>query len=326
MNASDLREAMMIESVFGFDSPRRCYVSQCPAPAMVAISELDDRPSLGVRALPALHALTMTSDGIIINILVKYVEDRAAMTVITEDDRMVHETLGPIPAWKHISDGLTLGVWRDRFPKRPKPGEKWWGDDLFTPRDIHFAIDASDGHALARGKFTEWRANNPPEEEDDLPWCDFRYFFECADGHSTSSYEAAKAIKAGWIKDRYDEHPLEYGNLVIFERLRIAARSRTESEASWRLIRHLIKHEFRKKHRPHRAAASIMVLKPFPLAYEGEVTLGNRADMERAQRALMRLYRHQLGMQPLPLAKDGFMWRAINCPVEPPRRKSRTRK
>jgi hypothetical protein len=43
----------------------------------------------------------------------------------------------------------------------------------------------------------------------------------------------------------------------------------------------------------------VMVLKAFPLDYEGEVTAENRPAFEHRQRALIRLYQRRIGFEPV---------------------------
>jgi hypothetical protein len=73
-----------------------------------------------------------------------------------------------------------------------------------------------------------------------------------------------------------------------------------------------------------RRGVAAIVLKAFPLEYEGNTTNENGAALERRQRALVRLYQRRLGFQPVsdpPLAHEGWMLKLINEGAEPERRK-----
>jgi hypothetical protein len=63
-----------------------------------------------------------------------------------------------------------------------------------------------------------------------------------------------------------------------------------------------------------------MVLKAFPLEYEGKITAENRAAFGRRQLALIRLYERRLGFRPVPhkaLADEGWVLRLINDHAAP---------
>jgi hypothetical protein len=63
--------------------------------------------------------------------------------------------------------------------------------------------------------------------------------------------------------------------------LHIEAQSAAESAEAWSLIRRLLKH--------WRPRLSMMILKAFPLEYEGTVTPRNEAAFNRRRAAMMRL-------------------------------------
>jgi hypothetical protein len=75
-----------------------------------------------------------------------------------------------------------------------------------------------------------------------------------------------------------------------------------QSHATWMIINSLLQ-------RLCRRDMAAIVLKAFPLEYEGNATKENRAAFERRQRALVRLYRSRLGFKPASdssLAREGF--------------------
>jgi hypothetical protein len=86
-----------------------------------------------------------------------------------------------------------------------------------------------------------------------------------------------------------------------------------QSHATWMIINSLLQ-------RLCRRDMAAIVLKAFPLEYEGNATKENRAAFERRQRALVRLYRSRLGFKPASdssLAREGWMLKLINDGAEP---------
>jgi hypothetical protein len=210
------------------------------------------------------------------------------------------------PTWSANSAGLSLHVWRGPFYISP---DAIRCEKEFQCRAIHFVVkDQND--LIASGLFEEWRFK--ALEKYGLP--DLESFLMAADVNSRSSMEMAEALGAAWPDHLCDETPFHYGNVAHFERLRIEAASAAQSAAVWALIHRLVEREFRARKR-----ASIIVLKAFPLEYEGTTTDANRAAFEHRQRAMMRHYLHRLNARPLgrKLGKDGWMWVEINCPLRP---------
>jgi hypothetical protein len=65
-----------------------------------------------------------------------------------------------------------------------------------------------------------------------------------------------------------------------------------------------------------------MVLKAFPLEYEGRVNDETRPAFSRRQQALSRLYRRRLNAEPVPheeLAQAGWMFRFFKDGARPDR-------
>jgi hypothetical protein len=88
------------------------------------------------------------------------------------------------------------------------------------------------------------------------------------------------------------------------------------------LIARLLNREFRRR-------GSMIVLKAFPLEFEGVGPAASGKRVKRRTSALVRLYERRLGMTALPgkNGRAGWMWRALRSPIKPsgPRRKNKTR-
>ena len=100
-----------------------------------------------------------------------------------------------------------------------------------------------------------------------------------------------------------EQAPFCYGDLCVFERLAIDAKTASHSHATWMIINSLLQ-------RLCRRDMAAIVLKAFPLEYEGNATKENHAAFERRRRALVRLYRWGLGFKPVPdrsLVQQGWM-------------------
>ena len=120
-------------------------------------------------------------------------------------------------------------------------------------------------------------------------------FVPRGDENSHSEYETAVAVARIWGSDDEDnwltDGPFCYGDLCSFDRLVIDAKTLADVDAVWSIIDALLT-------RIRRGMA--VMLKAFPLEYEGKITAGNRAACERRQRALVRLYERRLGFRPVP--------------------------
>jgi len=233
---------------------------------------------------------------------------RRTLPDLIKQDRSLgdQEGLRNKPTWSECSEGLRLNVWRAPFYISPDAAGC---EKEFQSRDIHFVIK-NRNDLIASGLFEEWRFNSP--DRYGLP--DLESFLFAADVKSHSSMKMAEAVCAAWPEHLCDETPLHYGTVVLFDRVRIQATSAAQSAAVWALIHMLMEREFRAHKR-----ASIIVLKAFPLEYEGNITAANQLAFQRRQRAMIRHYRHRLNARPLgrKLGKDGWMWIEINCPLPP---------
>ncbi|NTF17654.1 hypothetical protein G6L37_04525 [Agrobacterium rubi] len=115
----------------------------------------------------------------------------------------------------------------------------------------------------------------------------------------------ASFVTNNW--DDYD-HPLDYGSIAIFHRLVITA----ETSVVWEAITATIRTEFKK--------SSMLLLKPFPLEWEGEVTPENEEAFVRRQSAMKRYYRRTLGVQTIDGDPGVWMWKPILGPDPEPGR------
>ena len=125
---------------------------------------------------------------------------------------------------------------------------------------------------------------------------------EC-DAVSSGALEMAVFVTSNW--DEF-EHPLDYGTIVVFNRLVITR----ETDAVWHAISDAIDIEFGK--------ASIMVLKPFPLEWEGDLTEENEERFIHRQAAMMRCYRRRLGVETIDGDPGEWMWKPIRGPEPVP--------
>jgi hypothetical protein len=207
--------------------------------------------------------------------------------------------------WNVERGGLIGRAWIDRFCD-PKDAEYYFQD-----RDVFFAMER-DGRRIAAGTLTIWRG---VYDKDGGGW-DLEGFVRRGDMNSQSEYDTAVAVARVWGTDDEDnwwtDDPFCYGYLCSFDRLVIDAKTSADVEAAWQIIDALL--------RRIRRGMAVMVLKAFPLDYEGEVTAENRLAFERRQRALNRLYQRRIGFEPVPhkaLADEGWMLRLFNEDARP---------
>ena len=201
---------------------------------------------------------------------------------------------GPNKAsWSKSAGGLRLDVWRHRYWREKK--------EDFGHRSVDFRIAAND-NPLAAGRFIEWSAP-PVSFLDD--------FLLAADGQSQADYDTADILIDAWGDE---DLPFNYGTVVRFERLAIKSTSR--SPDVWSLISELIGREFARR-------GSLLMLKAFPLEYEGRASADSPAAIRKRFRrrciAMRRYYAHRLGMSavPGPYGEEGWMWRALKFCPEP---------
>jgi hypothetical protein len=135
-------------------------------------------------------------------------------------------------------------------------------------------------------------------------------FIQEMDAHTDASYALAEAVAAVWPVGALSER----GPLLEFSRLWVHpahARGSPWAPAAQALIR-----------RRYERRSSVMILKAFPIEYEGEVPEGSplRSACDRRQRAMRRLHARALGMRPFPgeLGDEGWMWRPLSAGVPEP--------
>jgi hypothetical protein len=222
-------------------------------------------------------------------------------------------------SWSSEHEGLRLWVGYDRWPSRARREE-------YEHRNIAFSIQDTKKRVIAEGKFVEWEFNYPPENwvEDNsragVPR--MNWFLDWADGWSQSSYEAAEIVRTYW-PDKNDDSPFDFGNVVIFDRLEINAKTKLQSVAVWVLVTELISRQFLKPGDGKRNGAAIFLIKPFPLEYEGNITKVNGAAFERRRAAMIRHYGARLNAELLGDDSDRWMWIDTHCPIKPRKAKRR---
>lgn len=195
-------------------------------------------------------------------------------------------------------------AWRDCFDGpytvecRRRPFWKAEDSYLFQNRDVEWRILSAQG-VCAAAKFVEWRGSPEGEIEE---------FVDEADALSQADYDMALSIGQSWD---WTNFPFDYGTVVRFERLAIDTAKDTRRLA-WSYIGRALHREFSRR-------AALMLLKAFPLEYEGEVTDDNRAAFERRLAAMARLYQFRLGALPLPNSwgQRGWMWRPMRFDEQP---------
>lgn len=211
------------------------------------------------------------------------------------------------PAWSAsaVDDGLQLDVWRAAWAEV---------DELsrFRSRDHFFKVTAVE-RVIAAGTFKEWDFDLRKEDD----FASLEGFVNACDGVSQAAYDMANVVFSLFCRaeEETGKTPFDYGHVTLFKRLRIQSASAQESDAVWTLIREIARRFWRNG----RSRAAFIILKAFPLEYEGNVKDTNRAAFARRQRALMRLYVRRLGLKTLPgrVGKDGWQWLRMNCPLDP---------
>jgi hypothetical protein len=154
------------------------------------------------------------------------------------------------------------------------------------------------GRLIASARFKEWDYSEDGLVDD---------FLVAADAVAQSDVDMARFVEGNW--DGELEHPLEYGSIAVFERLVITCESRTV----WDILEVGIAKEFKK--------SSMMVLKPFPLEFEGETIPHAEERLKRRQVALRRHYASRLGVVVIDGDEGEFMWRPLGrCPDPVPGR------
>ena len=202
------------------------------------------------------------------------------------------------PTWSTSLDQLLLDYWRGRWRNDD--------DDGFRYRRHSFSVTSSERMVAGAGL----------EEWDCSPGCDdltMDSFVLTCDEHSQAAYDMAEAV-ASFCRtgSQTESSPFDYGSFVLFDRLRIEAVSANELKVVWDLIKMVLS-------RLRRAGAAGVILKAFPLEYEGKVTDDNRNAFELRQRAMLRHYSRHLGVRTLPgeAGRSGWQLLPMRWPIDP---------
>lgn len=152
----------------------------------------------------------------------------------------------------------------------------------------------TDGRSVAAARFRHWTMA-------DVFFPGAESFIEAADCHSQGDYEMAEFVSAHWPEEI---HPLEYGDIVVFDRLAVLV----PLPDVWPLLARGIERQFGKK-------ISLLVLKAFPVweRSDGEPL---PSEFFRRQRAMKAYYRRQLDVTAVDGEDSDWMWRAFNGRVE----------
>ncbi len=221
-------------------------------------------------------------------------------------------------SWTSDHGGLHLWVGYIKWPARVDREE-------YEQRPVRFSVTDSDQRVVAEGELQEWEFNYPLEgtsqEDEDgrVGMPSVEHFYDAADRHSNNAEKAADVFQTFWKQRNWtDETPFQYGNVVMFDRLKIDAKTAVQSDAVWVLIDRFIDRQFRK----NRWTRASMI--SFPLEFENNVTDENKARFHRRRAAMIRLYGKRLRAK---LLSDDtvWMWIDINCPIKPrkPRKSKR---
>ncbi|MGO7279535.1 hypothetical protein GUK36_22535 [Rhizobium leguminosarum] len=112
----------------------------------------------------------------------------------------------------------------------------------------------------------------------------------------------AEFVSAHWPEYM---HPIEYGDIVNFDRLVIAARD----AGAWPIIIDGMQKQFGK-------TVSLYVLKAFPLEFEASDHMSDSREFHRRQKAMKRLYHRILNFTEVEGEHADWMWRATKGVVD----------
>jgi hypothetical protein len=209
------------------------------------------------------------------------------------------------PSWIAERSGLIGRAWIERFGARDQAHYN------FQDRDVFFTIERDD-RLIATGKLIIWRC----VYQEDGDGGNLEGFVRRGDENSHSDHETAVAVARVWGSDDEDnwwiDNPFCYGDLCSFDRLVIDAKTSADIEVAWQIIDALLTRI--------RRGTAVMVLKAFPLEYEGKLAAENRLALDRRRRALIRLYQRRIGFELVPqraLADEGWMLRMLNAAARP---------
>jgi hypothetical protein len=138
-------------------------------------------------------------------------------------------------------------------------------------------------------------------EFDVTPFTDNETFLDAMDADAAADFNLAKVICKQWDEV---EDVTSYGSILEF---RMAWMTPRFARASiWaKAANQIIEREF--------SGYSILILKAFPLEYEGRAAAGTRLGrgLRIRQAAMKRQYKRLLGVEPFPSAagREGWLWR-----------------
>lgn len=188
------------------------------------------------------------------------------------------------PSWVLTEDDVRLFSWREAFCEE---------DLSFQFREVEFEVLVAN-ERVAFATFTEWKLANGH-------YFDIENWKEVADGNSLGDLNIARFLERNWSDE--DDHPFEFGNIAILDRLVIHGRS----AVAWSLIKRAITKEFKRR-------CSMLVLEVFPLEWESQ---GEGAPfMGQRIAAMKRLYGRVLGMSSVSGEPSNCMWAPLkkHCP------------
>lgn len=197
--------------------------------------------------------------------------------------------------------GLHLRYWASRWEDVTYP------ERLLAERRVT-SIICDAGTAVGLAEFMEWECSTFLTDGE---------FWEHMDNHSMRAVAVAETLLSGWTIENVGS----CGRVVEFSRLWMRPTAARDSQ--WAdIVNAFIERRYR---RSRKTKAAVMLLKPFPLEYEG--VLDNGAVSEPAlrarQAAMRRLYARTLGARQLYAGE--WMWLPMG-PGAPAPRKRRSRR
>ncbi|WP_315774690.1 MULTISPECIES: hypothetical protein [unclassified Bradyrhizobium] len=234
------------------------------------------------------------------------------------DERFLETSTSRKPTWTASHGDCSARAWISGLRR------EFCSDFGFLSRTVSFLISQQERGQVAVGNLHVWRSH-----PDDEHFPNLEGFLNCCDMISQDSYNSAYVVSKLWGGEDegqwgWTDKPFAYGDLIIFNRLVSDAQKSKDISAVWALVNELLHHLQRisGKH-----LTSAIMLKAFPLEFEGNVDAKNKKKFERRKRALMRHYRQRMGFEPVPnssLAKEGWMLKLINSFAAPEKRRRRT--
>ena len=171
---------------------------------------------------------------------------------------------------------------------------RWWdmseGERWIRARSIH-AILFVKNEPVGTLEFHEYDVSSFVFDEE---------FFQTLDDNSSIEAEMARALLTCWSDIAEDLGA--YGTIIDFRRAWMRS-DQTKSSVWAEAAKMIIANEFMRQ--------SVMIMKAFPLEYEGISTESSRAMRERRQRAMIRHYKKLFDVSPLPgeAGQEGWLFR-----------------